>query len=41
MMANVFAEDLRAYLEAGINELADKPVKPDKLFAASIKWLSP
>jgi len=30
-----------AYLEAGIDELADKPVKPDTLFAAIVKWLSP
>jgi len=40
MTANVFEEDRNACLEAGMNALVGKPVKPEKLCAAIAKWLS-
>ncbi len=40
MTANVLEEDRIACLEAGMGELLGKPVKPDKLYATLIKWLS-
>lgn len=39
MTANVFGEDRRACLEAGMDELVGKPVEPEKLFATITKWL--
>lgn len=40
MTANVFVEDRRACLEAGMDELIGKPVEPEKLYATIVKWLS-
>jgi len=41
MTANVFKEDEKACLEAGMGELIGKPVEPKKLYSTIIKWLSP
>jgi two-component system sensor histidine kinase/response regulator len=39
MTANVFEEDRKAALEAGMGELVGKPVEPEKLYATIVKWL--
>jgi len=39
MTANVFEEDRRACLNAGMVDFVPKPVNPDSLFATIIKWL--
>ncbi len=39
MSANVFEEDHRASLDAGMNDFVSKPVNPHELFSTLIKWL--
>jgi CheY-like chemotaxis protein len=39
MTANAFAEDRELCLDAGMNDHVSKPVNPEKLYAAVLKWL--
>ncbi len=39
MTANVFAEDRKACLEAGMNDFISKPIDPKNLFTTLARWL--
>jgi CheY-like chemotaxis protein len=39
MTANVFDEDRRACLEAGMNDFVAKPIDVDTMFKTLAKWL--
>jgi len=39
MTANIYSEDRRACLEAGMNDFVAKPVEPKNLYATIVKWL--
>jgi signal transduction histidine kinase/DNA-binding response OmpR family regulator/HPt (histidine-containing phosphotransfer) domain-containing protein len=41
MTANAMASDREKCLEAGMNDHLGKPIDPDKLFAALLKWITP
>jgi len=41
LTANAFAEDRRACLEAGMNDVLTKPVEPGLLYATILHWLAP
>jgi CheY-like chemotaxis protein len=39
MTANVFAEDRRACMQAGMSDVVSKPIEPENLYFALVKWL--
>ena len=39
MTANVFAEDRRACMQAGMRDGVSKPMEPENLYFALVKWL--
>jgi len=41
MTASAFADDRRRCLDAGMNDHIAKPVQPEALFAALLRWLAP
>src|SRR5271169_5983593 len=41
MTANVMAHDIEQCVEAGMNDHVAKPIDPDALFAALLRWIKP
>jgi signal transduction histidine kinase/DNA-binding response OmpR family regulator/HPt (histidine-containing phosphotransfer) domain-containing protein len=41
MTANVMANDIEQCVEAGMNDHVAKPIDPDALFAALLRWIKP
>ena len=41
MTANAMEQDLRACLDAGMNDTVVKPIAPDALWAALLRWIPP
>jgi signal transduction histidine kinase/CheY-like chemotaxis protein/HPt (histidine-containing phosphotransfer) domain-containing protein len=41
MTANVMANDIEQCIEAGMNDHVAKPIDPDALFAALLRWIKP
>jgi signal transduction histidine kinase/DNA-binding response OmpR family regulator len=41
MTANVMAADREKCIEAGMNDHVSKPIDPDELFAALLRWIKP
>jgi CheY-like chemotaxis protein len=39
MTANAFAEDRQSCIDAGMNDHLSKPVMPEVLYQALLKWL--
>ena len=41
MTANAMASDREMCLDAGMNDHVAKPIDPDKLFGALLRWIPP
>ena len=41
LTANAMEDDLRRYLEAGMNDLIAKPINPERLYRVILKWAKP
>jgi PAS domain S-box-containing protein len=41
LTANAMTEDFKRSIDAGMNDQVNKPIRPDDLFAAMTKWITP